>query len=124
MDFLTIISDDPFDDPEEDLILNVTAELSFTINVKYELMTINWSELKVTNLMKIKDQLNIDDDVLISRVQNIWDNYVTKFIKGYTKNVAVASILTIFTKMTWKNFKLETQKGYLLASIGVDFGSI
>ena len=120
LDFLTTVSDDPFDDPEEDLILNVTAELPFYFTVKYELLTVNWQAFKVTNLVKTKDQLGVDEEKLVETVQSVWDSYVTKFLKGYTKNVAVASLLTIITKTNWKNFKLETQDGYLLASIGVD----
>lgn len=120
LDFLTYVSDDPFDDPEEDLVLNVTAELPFSISVKYELLTVNWGAFTVTKLDKTKDQLNVPEDQLVSIVQNLWDSYVTKFLKGYTKNVAVASILTLITGINWKNLKLETQEGYLLASIAVD----
>ena len=120
LDFLTTVSDDPFDDPEEDLLVNVTAELPFTISVKYDLLTVNWEAFKVTKLVKNKDQLGVDEDKLVETVQTVWDSYVTKFIKGYTKNVAVASLLTIITKTNWKNLKLETKDGYLLASIAVD----
>ena len=36
------------------------------------------------------------------------NTYVTKFIKGYTKNVAFAALLGLVTKMEFKIFKLET----------------
>lgn len=119
LEFLTTVSDDPFDDPEEDLSVNVTAEFPFTINVKYELLTVNWGAFTVTKLQKIKDQLNVSEEEIAAMIQNMWDSYVTKFIKGYTKNVAVASILTLLTGMDFKNLKLETKDGFLLASIGL-----
>ena len=43
-----------------------------------------------------------------------------KLIKGYTKNVALAAILTLVTGMEFKNFKLETKDGFLLTSIAVN----
>ena len=120
LDFLTTVSDDPFDDPVKDLVVNVTAELPFYFMVKYELLSVMWQEFKVTKLEKTIDELGVDDEKLTLMIQNVWDSYVTKFLKGYTKNVAVASLLTIITKTNWKNFKLETQDGYLLTSIAVD----
>ena len=48
------------------------------------------------------------------------DTHLIKFLKGYTKNVALASILTLLTGMEFKNFKLETKDGYLLTSIAVN----
>ena len=53
-------------------------------------------------------------------VGNMLDNYVVKFIKGYTKNVALAAILTLVTGMDFKNFKFETKEGYLLVSIAAN----
>lgn len=119
LDFLTTVSDDPFDDPEEDLSLNVVAELPFSISIKYELLTINWGGFTVTKLEKIKDQLGCTEEELTTMIQNMWDSYVTKFLKGYTKNVALASILTLLTGMEWKNLKLETREKHLLASIAL-----
>ena len=50
----------------------------------------------------------------------MWNSYVTKYIKGYTKNVALAALLTLITKMEFKNFKLETNEGHILASIAAN----
>jgi len=120
LDFLTSVSDDPFDDPVEDLALNVTAELDFTVQVKYDLLTINWGDLKVLNLDENVNELNVPHDDLVTLVGKNWDAYVTKFIKGYTKNVALSAILTLVTGMEFKNFKLETKEGFLLTSIAVN----
>ena len=120
LDFLTTVSDDPFDDPVEDLAINVTAELPFTIQVKYDLLTINWGAFNVVKLDENKNELNVPHEDLVAMVGKMFDTYVTKFIKGYTKNVALASILTIVTGMQFKNFKLETKEGFLLASIAVN----
>lgn len=116
LDFLTSVSDDLV----KDLALNVTAELDFTVQVKYDLLTINWGELKVLNLVENANLLNVPYDDLVSLVGQNWDAYVTKFIKGYTKNVALAAILTLVTGMEFKNFKLETKEGFLLASIAAN----
>ncbi len=116
LDFLTSVSDEPV----TDLSVNVTAELDFTVQVKYDLLTVNWGELKVLNLDENVNELNVPHDDLVTFVGKNWDAYVTKFIKGYTKNVALAAILTLVTGMEFKNFKLETKEGFLLASIAAN----
>ena len=50
LDFLTKISDEPDDDPFMDLSLNINAEIPFTIQVKYDLLTINWRTFNIINL--------------------------------------------------------------------------
>jgi hypothetical protein len=49
----------------------------------------------------------------------MFDTYLIKFAKQYTKNIAIAAIVSLITGMQFKNFKLETHEGYLLASIAV-----
>jgi hypothetical protein len=120
VDFLTSVSDDPSDAPVLDLSVNVTAELPFTIQVKYDLLTINFGSLEVKQLNEIANELNVPHDDLVAMIGNNFDTYVLKFIKGYTKNIALASILTLITGMQFKNFKFETKDGFLLASIAVN----
>ena len=120
LDFLTSVSEDPFDDPVKDLSLNITGELPFTIQVKYDLLTINWGNFNVIKIDEIANELNISHEDLVTKVGKQWDTYVKKFLKGYTKNVALAALLTLVTKMEFKNFKLETKDGYLLASIAAN----
>ena len=100
--------------------MNITVELPFTIQVKYDLLTINWGELNVTNLVELKNDLNVPHEELVALLGTMFNTYVIKFAKGYTKNIALAAILSLVTGMKFKNFKLETQEGYLLVSIGVD----
>ena len=116
LDFLTSVSDEPV----LDLSLNVTGELPFTIQVKYDLLTINWGTFNIVQLDENKNELNVPYDDLVNMVGNMLDNYVVKFIKGYTKNVALAAILTLVTGMDFKNFKFETKEGYLLVSIAAN----
>ena len=116
LDFLTYSSEEPV----EDLSVTVQAELPFTIQVKYDLLTINWGTLNILELLENKNELNISNEELKTIVENIFETYVKKFIKGYTKNVALAAILTLATGMQFKNFKLETKEGFLLASIAVN----
>ena len=116
LDFLTSVSDDPV----LDLSLNVTGELPFTIQVKYDLLTINWGTFNIVQLDENKNELNVPYDDLVNMVGNMLDNYVVKFIKGYTKNVALAAILTLVTGMDFKNFQFETKEGYLLVSIAAN----
>ena len=120
LDFLTSVSEDPFDDPVKDLSLNITGELPFTIQVRYDLLTINWGNFNVIKIDEIANELNISHEDLVTKVGKQWDTYVKKFLKGYTKNVALAALLTLVTKMEFKNFKLETKDGYLLASIAAN----
>jgi len=108
------------EEPVEDLSIDVNIELPFTIKVKYDLMTITWGALNVTNLEEIKNLLNIPHEELVALIKTMFDSYITKFIKGYTKNVALASILSLITGMEFKNFKLETKEGFLLISIAVN----
>ena len=116
LDFLTHVGDDLV----EDLSLNVAGELPFTIQVKYDLLTINWGTFELTKLVEKKNELNVSHEELETIVGNMLNTNVIKFIKGYTKNVALAAILTLATGMDFKNFKLETKDGFLLTSIGVD----
>ena len=116
LDFLTHVGDDLV----EELALSVAGELPFTIQVKYDLLTINWGTFEFTKLVENKNALNIPYEELEAIVGKMINTYVIKFIKGYTKNVALAAILTLATGMNFKNFKLETKDGFLLTSIAVD----
>ena len=116
LDFLTHVGGELV----EDLALNVAGELPFTIQVKYDLLTINWGTVELTKLVEKKNELNVSYDELQTIVGTMLNTYVIKFIKGYTKNVALAAILTLATGMDFKNFKLETKDGFLLTSIAVD----
>ena len=113
LDFLTSVSEEAV----KDLSLNITGELPFVIQVKYDLLTINWGTFTILKLDEIENKLNIPYDALTEKIGTMWNTYVYKFLKGYTKNVALASILTLITKMEFKNFKLETKNGFILASI-------
>lgn len=113
LDFLTSASEEPV----KDLSLNISGELPFVVQVKYDLLTINWGTFSVIKIDEIENKLNIPHDTLIEKIENMWNTYVYKFLKGYTKNVALASLLTLITKMEFKNFKLETKDGFILASI-------
>ena len=113
LEFLT----HPSEEAVKDLSLNITGELPFVIQVKYDLLTINWGTFSVLKLDEIENKLNIPHDTLTEKIGTMWNTYVYKFLKGYTKNVALASLLTLITKMEFKNFKLETKDGFILASI-------
>lgn len=116
LDFLTYDSEEP----TTDLSLTITAEYPFTIQVKYDFLTINWGEINILNLDINKNQLNISYQDLQTKITNMWDTYINKFLKGYTKNVSLTAISTLVTKMEFKNFKLETKEGYILASIAAN----
>lgn len=104
----------------EDLVLDINVELPFTIKVSYDLLTINWGKLDVKNLNEIKNNLNVSHDELIEIIGTMFNTHFVKFMKGYTKNVAVPALLTIVTGLEFKNFKLETHDGHLLTSIAVN----
>jgi hypothetical protein len=120
LDFLTKVSEREEDDPLMDLSLNVQGELPFTVQVKYDLLTINWGTFNILDLGVERNELGASYDDLKARVDTMLNTYVTKFIKGYTKNVALAALLTLLTKMEFKNFKLETNEGHILASIAAN----
>ena len=105
---------------KKDLSLNVSVELPFTIQVKYDLLTINWGTLNVSQLDELVNELNVSHDELVALIGTMFDKYIIKFVKGYTKNIALAAILSLVTGMQFKNFKLETQDGFLLTSIAVN----
>ena len=107
-------------DPSLDLSLNITAELSFTLDVQYDLLTINFGPINVKDLVETKNELNVPHDDLVALIGNMVDNYVMDYLGTYTKNVAVAALLTLVTGMSFKNFKFETKDGFLLVSIAVN----
>ena len=94
--------------------------MPFTIKVSYDLLTITWGTVNVIDLIENKNALNVPREELLATVGTMLNTHFVKFIKGYTKNVALAAILTLVTGMTFKNFKLETKEGFLLTSIAVD----
>ena len=104
----------------KDLSFNIFAELPFTIKVKSDLLTITWGELDITKLEQLKNELNMTEEQIREMIQTLFNNYVIKFAKTYTKNLALAAILSLVTGMKFKNFKLETHEGYLLVSIAVN----
>ena len=104
----------------KDLSLNVSVELPFTIQVKYDLLTINWGTLNVSQLDELVNELNVSHDELVALIGTMFDKYIIKFVKGYTKNIALSAVLSLVTGMKFKNFKLETKEGYLLTSIAVN----
>ena len=104
----------------EELSLNSAAELPFTIKVSYDLLTINWGSVNLLKLEEKTNALNVPHDDLVAMVETMLNTHFIKFIKGYTKNVALAAILTLVTGMEFKNFKLETKDGFLLTSIAVN----
>ena len=108
------------DEVLEDLSVTISVELPFTIKVSYDLLTINWGTVNVIDLIENKNALNVPREELVATVGTMLNTHFVKFIKGYTKNVALAAILTLVTGMTFKNFKLETKEGFLLTSIAVD----
>ena len=105
---------------KKDLSLNVSVELPFTIQVKYDLLTINWGTLNVSQLDELVNELNVSHEELVALIGTMFDKYIIKFVKGYTKNIALAAVLSLVTGMKFKNFKLETKEGYLLTSIAVN----
>ena len=116
LDFLTNAGDEK----SLDLSLNIAGELPFTIQVKYDLLTINWGTFELVKLVENKNELNVPYEELQIMVNNMLNTYAVKFIKGYTKNVALSAILTLVSGMEFKNFKLETKEGFLLTSIAVN----
>ena len=119
LDFSTLVGEETV----EELSINIFAELPFTIKVSYDLLTINWGTISILDLIENKNALNVPHEDLVAVVGTMLNTYFVKFIKGYTKNVALAAILTLVTGMTFKNFKLETKDGFLLTSIAVDLDS-
>ena len=116
LDFLTNVGEAQV----EELSLNIAAELPFTIKVSYDLLTINWGSVNLLKLEEKTNALNVPHDDLVAMVETMFNTHFNKFIKGYTKNVALAAILTLVTGMEFKNFKLETKDGFLLTSIAVN----
>jgi len=104
----------------QDLAMNVSVNVPFTIEVKYDLLTINWGSINVTELVEQVNELKVPHEQLVTLIGTLYDNYLIKFAKQYTKNIAIAAILSLITGMQFKNFKLETHERHLLVSIGVN----
>jgi len=81
LDFLNIVFEDSFD-PDEDLSLNITDELDFTVQIKYDLLNVNYGDFKALSLDENVNELNAPYDDLVSLVSKNRDAYLNKFIKG------------------------------------------
>ena len=104
----------------QDLAINVTVNVPFTIEVKYDLLTINWGSINVTELIEQVNELKVPHEQLVTLIGTMYDTYLIKFAKQYTKNIAIAAILSLITGLIFKNFKFETHERHLLVSIGVN----
>ena len=104
----------------KDLAMNITANIPFTIQVKYDLLTINWGSINVTELIEQANELKVPHEELVKLIGTMFDKYFIKFIQQYTKNIALPAILSLITGMEFQNFKFETHEGYLLISIAVN----
>jgi len=116
----TTESDDPFDDPVRNLGVKLTAELPFKFTVDFDLLTVNWEGLKVTEINEIENNLKVSMDDVKVRIQKLWDEHVTTFLQSYTTSVAVPALLSILTGFQFHNLRLESKEGFLLASLGLN----
>ena len=76
--------------------------------------------MNVSQLDELVNELNVSHEELVALIGTMFDKYIIKFVKGYTKNIALSAVLSLVTGMKFKNFKLETKEGYLLTSIAVN----
>lgn len=63
----------------KDLSINVHVEVPFTIQVKYDLLTINWGNIIVTKLEEQVNELNVPHEELVTLIETMFDTYVIKF---------------------------------------------
>ena len=104
----------------QDLAMDISVNVPFTIEVKYDLLTINFGSINVTELVEQVNELKVPHEQLITLVGTMYDTYLIKFAKQYTKNIAIAAILSLITGLQFKNLKFETHERHLLVSIGVN----
>ena len=104
----------------QDLAMNISVNVPFTIEVKYDLLTINFGSINVTELIEQVNELKVPHEQLVTLIGTMYDTYLIKFAKQYTKNIAIAAILSLITGLQFKNFKFETHERHLLVSIGVN----
>ena len=79
----------------QDLAMNISVNIPFTIQVKYDLLTINWGSINVTELVEQCNELKVPHEQLVALIGTMFDTYLIKFAKQYTKNIALAAILSL-----------------------------
>ena len=119
LDFETTWSDDPFDDPNKDLQLNVEASCNIHFVVSENVLNVIINNFNVDSLVKTKDLLNADEENLKTQIAWSFNELVLPMLNEYVKNVKVAELLKGLLGVDFHQLKLVSKDKYTVLSIGI-----
>ena len=119
LDFDTTWSDDPFDDPNKDLKLNVTASCNIHFVVNENVLDVVIDTFNVDELVKQKDLINADEENLKTQIAWAFNDVVLPLVNGYVKNVKVAELLKSLLGVNFQKLRIVSKDQYTVLSIGV-----
>ena len=120
IDFETTWSDDPFDDPNKDLQLNVEASCNIHFVVSENVLNVVINNFNVDSLIKTKDLLNADEENLKTQIAWAFNELVLPMLNGYVKNVKVAELLKGLLGVDFHQLRLVSKDNYTVLSIGIE----
>lgn len=119
MDFNTYNSTDPFDDPINDLKLNITASLKLQYIITDKKLNVLILKTTIDNMDVLVDELKIDADQLKTNLEGLL-NTIIKSYKPSLRGIDVVDKLNTLTGLKFSNMILDAAKNYLVLSINVD----
>jgi hypothetical protein len=120
LDFDTTWSDDPFDDPNKDLKLNITASCNIHFVVSENVLNVVIDNFNVDQLIKQKDLINADEENLKTQIAWAFNDVVLPLLNGYVKNVKVTELLKGLLGVNFHKLRLVSKDNYTVLSIGVE----
>ena len=120
LDFYTFISDDPFDEPINDVKLNVSSCFDIHFIVQKGNLNIVIQNFNVNNVFVLIDNLNINITRFGNTIENAMNDYVLPSFDKYLKNIDIVNVLSEVLGTKMRNFRIGSQDGYIVTSIGVN----
>ena len=120
LDFYTFISDDPFDEPINDVKLNVSSCFDIHFIVQKGNLNIVIQNFNVNNVFFLIYNLNINITRFGNTIENAMNDYVLPSFDKYLKNIDIVNVLSEVLGTKMRNFRIGSQDGYIVTSIGVN----
>ena len=120
LDFNTFTSDDPFDEPIKDVNLNISSTIDVHFIVQKGNLNIVIQNFNINNVYTLIDNLKINITRFEKTIEDAMNNYVLPSFDKYIKNIEIVEILSKILGTKMRNFRIGSQDGYFVTSIGVN----
>jgi hypothetical protein len=110
----------PWDDPNKELQLNITATTNFNLVSSEEgSLSVNFSGVTVDSADVLFDDILLNKTNLVPSLENTLNGILMKASSKF-KDINVVELLNNFTGLTFRNLLVSEEKEFLTASIDLD----